>query len=286
MSAMGRFNTLEIKRQATFGLYLDGGQLGDILLPARYVPRGAVTQPGERLEVFVYLDSEDRPIATTQKPRLQVGEFGMLQVVARTAVGVFLDWGLPKDLLLPHSEERTRTPLAPGEHCLVHAYLDNRTHRITATMRLDRHLSRAAPSYAPGEAVSLLITGPTDLGFNAIINHRHRGLLHKSEVSRAPDTGARLRGYVRRVRPDGGIDLGLTPRHEAIAESLEAQILAALEQNGGRLALSDKSPPALIQSNFGVSKGSFKKAIGALYRQGLIVIEPDHITLPDRAPRT
>ncbi|MFC0268948.1 CvfB family protein [Kushneria aurantia] len=279
MAAMGRFNRLEIKRRADFGLYLDGGTLGDILLPSRYVPRDADTAPGDHLEVFVYLDSEDRPIATTRKPRVQVGEFARLKVVARTPVGVFLDWGLPKDLLLPHSEERAQRPLQAGDSCLVHVYLDSRTHRITASMRLDRHLSREAPAYRAGEAVSLLITGPTDLGFNAIINHRHRGLLHRSEVSRAPATGARIKGYVRRVRPDGGIDLSLTPTHEQIAESLEEQIMAALRDNDGELALSDRSDPALIRETFGVSKGSFKKALGGLYKRGAIVIEAERIRL-------
>lgn len=279
MPAMGRFNTLEILRTSSIGLFLDGGELGDVLLPTRQIPKGAATEPGDSLQVFLYLDSEDRPIATTDRPRIQVGEFAALEVVERTPVGIFLDWGLPKDLLLPHFEERTNRPLRQGDRCMVVAYLDDRTKRITASMRLDRYLDRERADYTPGEAVDLVITGPTDLGFNAIINHRHRGLLHKSEAIRPLRMGTRTRGYIQRIREDGKIDLSLQPRREALADTLSAQILEALQKAGGTLAISDRSDPALIQRTFGVSKGNFKKTIGGLYKQGLITIDDDGIRL-------
>ncbi|MFC0336648.1 hypothetical protein SAMN05421848_0763 [Kushneria avicenniae] len=279
MPAMGRFNTLEILRPSSIGLFLDGGELGDVLLPTRQIPRDAATEPGDSLRVFLYLDSEDRPIATTDRPKIQVGEFAALEVVERTPVGIFLDWGLPKDLLLPHFEERTNRPLRQGDRCMVVAYLDDRTRRITASMRLDRYLDRESADYTPGDAVDLIITGPTDLGFNAIINHRHRGLLHKSEAIRPLRMGTRTQGYIQRIRDDGKIDLSLQPRREALADTLSAQILEELQKAGGRLAISDKSDPALIQRTFGVSKGNFKKTIGGLYKQGLITIDDDGIKL-------
>ncbi|WP_456268268.1 S1-like domain-containing RNA-binding protein [Kushneria sp. AK178] len=279
MPAMGRFNTLEVLRTSSIGLFLDGGTLGDVLLPTRQIPRGASTEPGDSLRVFLYLDSEDRPIATTERPKIQVGEFAALEVVERTPVGIFLDWGLPKDLLLPHFEERTNRPLRQGDRCVVVAYLDDRTRRITASMRLDRYLDQVPADYARDEAVELLITGPTDLGFNAIINHRHRGLLHKSEAIRPLRMGTRTRGYIRRLRDDGRIDLSLQPRREVLAEPLAEQILEQLQEAGGMLPISDKSDPVLIQRTFGVSKGNFKKTIGGLYKQGLITIDTDGIRL-------
>lgn len=277
MPAMGRFNTLEILRTSSIGLFLDGGSLGDILLPTRQIPRGIPTEPGDSLRVFLYRDSEDRPIATTERPKIQVGEFAALEVVERTPVGIFLNWGLPKDLLLPHFEEHTSRPLRQGDRCVVAAYLDDRTQRITASMRLDRHLSSEPADYARDEEVDLIITGPTDLGFNAIINHRHWGLLHKSEAIRPLRMGTRTKGYIRQIRDDGKVDLSLQPRREVLAEPLAEQILEQLQKAGGTLAISDKSDPALIQRTFGVSKGNFKKVIGGLYKQGLITIDADGI---------
>ena len=278
MALIGRFNSLQVVKHTDFGLYLDGGPDGEILLPKRYVPGNQACEVGDWLNVFVYLDSEDRIIATTQKPKVQVGGFASLKVVAVNHVGLFLDWGLSKDLFLPHSEEKR--PLQVGDYCVVHVYLDPRTRRITATARLDRYLDNTEPSYTPGQVVDLLVVERTDLGFKAIVNGKHWGLIHKNELFKFLRPGMQETGYIREVRPDGKISLSLQPIGRAAADSLGEQILAKLREAGGSLALSDKSPPEEISRLFGVSKGNFKKAIGGLYKQGLIVIRDEGIELP------
>ncbi|MEE4464406.1 S1-like domain-containing RNA-binding protein, partial [Azotobacter chroococcum] len=180
MALIGRFNSLQVVKHTDFGLYLDGGADGEILLPRRYVPKDSPSEVGDWLNVFVYLDSDDRLIATTLRPKIQVGGFASLKVVQINRVGLFLDWGLPKDLLLPHSEEKR--PLQVGDYCVVHAYLDPRTRRIVATARLDRYLDKTPAHYLPGQAVDLLVVEPTPLGFKAIIDGQHWGLIHKNEV--------------------------------------------------------------------------------------------------------
>ena len=277
MAQIGRFNSMQVVKHTDFGLYLDGGPDGEILLPKRYVPKGEPCEVGDWLNVFVYLDSEDRIIATTQKPKVQVGGFASLKVVAINHVGLFLDWGLPKDLFLPHSEEKR--PLQVGDYCVVHAYLDPRTRRITATARLDRYLDNTQPSYQPGQTVELLVVERTDLGFKAIVNGKHWGLIHKNELFKFLRPGMQETGYIREVRADGKISLSLQPIGPAAADSLGEQILARLREAGGRLPLSDKSAPEEISRLFGVSKGNFKKAIGGLYKQGLIVILDEGIEL-------
>ena len=277
MALIGRFNSLQVVKHTDFGLYLDGGADGEILLPRRYVPKDVPCAVGERLDVFVYHDSEDRLIATTLKPRIEVGGFACLKVVAVNHVGLFLDWGLPKDLFLPHSEEKR--PLQVGDHCVVHAYLDPRTRRVTATARLDRYLDNTPARYRRGQAVELLVVERTDLGFKVIVDGRHWGLLHKNELIKPLRSGQRTTGYIRELREDGKINLSLQPQGREAADSLSEQILARLRESGGRLALSDKSSPEDIVRQFGVSKGSFKKAIGGLYKQGLIVILDEHIEL-------
>jgi predicted RNA-binding protein (virulence factor B family) len=277
MALIGRFNSLQVVKHTDFGLYLDGGPDGEILLPRRYVPRDQPSEVGDWLNVFVYLDSEDRIIATTQKPRVQVGGFASLKVIAINNVGLFLDWGLPKDLFMPHSEEKR--PLQVGDYCVVHVYLDPRTRRITATARLDRYLDKSEARYTVGQAVDLLVVERSDLGFKAIINDRHWGLIHKNELFKFLRPGMREQGYIRELRADGKISLSLQPVGAAAADSLAEQILARLQAAGGRLALSDKSAPEDIARAFGVSKGNFKKAIGGLYKQGRIVIRDEGIEL-------
>ncbi|MCL7461687.1 S1-like domain-containing RNA-binding protein [Pseudomonas sp. NW5] len=276
MAQVGRFNRLQIVKHTDFGLYLDGGD-EEILLPRRYIPRDQRCEVGDWLEVFVYLDSEDRIIATTQRPRVQVGEFASLKVVAINSVGLFLDWGLPKDLFMPHSEERR--PLQVGDYCVVHVYLDPRTRRITATARLDRYLDRAPAAYRAGQPVELLLVERTDLGFKVIIEGRHWGLLHKNELFKFVRPGMREKGYIREQRADGKISLSLQPIGREAGDQLAEQILARLREAGGRLALGDRSPPEEIGRLFGVSKGNFKKAIGGLYRQGLITLDEQGIAL-------
>jgi predicted RNA-binding protein (virulence factor B family) len=277
MALIGRFNTLQVSKFTDFGLYLDAGADGEILLPKRYIPKQEALEVGDWLNVFVYLDSEDRVIATTQKPKVQVGGFASLKVVEINSVGLFLDWGLSKDLLLPHSEEKR--PLQVGDYVLVHVYLDPRSRRITATARLDRFLDNSPATYQVGEQVELLIAERTDLGFKAIINERHWGLLHKNELFRFVRSGMRETGYIREVRDDGKINLSLQPVGAEQRDVLAERIVEALQAAGGFLPLSDKSPAALISQQFSVSKGNFKKAIGGLYKRGVILIGDDGIRL-------
>lgn len=277
MALVGRYNALQVVKHTDFGLYLDGGADGEILLPNRYIPKDIPSEDEDWLNVFVYLDSEDKLLATTEKPKVQVGEFASLKVVEINSIGVFLDWGLPKDLLLPFSEEKRQ--MKAGEYCVVHVYLDKRTRRITATARLDRYLDKLPPAYQVGQEVDLLVAEETDMGFKAIINNAHWGLIHKNEVFKFLRSGKQEKGYIKELRSDGKIALSLQPIGAQLTSSLNAQILDKLRANQGTLAVSDKSDPQVISDLFGVSKGNFKKAIGALYKDGQIVIHADRIEL-------
>ncbi|WP_070886788.1 S1 RNA-binding domain-containing protein [Pseudomonas argentinensis] len=277
MAVIGRMNSLQVVKHTDFGLYLDGGPDGEILLPKRYIPKETPSEVDDWLNVFVYLDSEDKLIATTDKPRVQVGEFASLKVVDINRVGLFLDWGLPKDLLLPHSEEKR--PLQIGDYCVVHVFVDKRSRRITATARLDRYLDKVPATYQAGEEVDLLVVEPTDMGFKAIINGKHWGLIHKNEVIGYMRGGIRQPGFIKEMRSDGKISLALQPVGQQVADSLGEQILQRLRDSGGVLELSDKSAPERISAMFRVSKGNFKKAIGGLYKQGLIRIHDERIEL-------
>ncbi|WP_296268835.1 CvfB family protein [Pseudomonas sp. UBA6562] len=275
MALLGRFNSLQIVKHTDFGLYLDGGADGEILLPRRYIPKDTPTEVEDWLNVFIYLDSEDQLIATTEKPKVQVGEFASLKVKDINGAGLFLDWGLSKDLLMPYSEESR--PLKIGDYCVVHAYLDKRTRRITATARLDRYLDNTPATYQAGQPVQLLVAGETPMGFKAIINNRHWGLIHKNEVFKFLRSGMHEQGFIKEVRHDGKIALSLQPVGASLADGLQEQIMARLTAAGGTLPVCDKSDPQVITQLFNVSKGNFKKAIGALFKQGLIVIHDDRI---------
>ncbi|MDE1196698.1 GntR family transcriptional regulator [Pseudomonas sp. Bc-h] len=277
MALVGRYNSLQVVKHTNFGLYLDGAQDGEILLPNRYIPKDIPSEDEDWLNVFIYLDSDDKLIATTEKPKVQVGEFASLKVVEVNSIGIFLDWGLPKDLLLPYSEEKR--PLKAGDYCVVHVYLDKHTRRITATTRLDRYLDKVPANYAVGQEVDLLVAEETAMGFKAIINNKHWGLIHKNEVFKFLRSGKQEKGFIKEVRSDGNISLSLQPVGEQLASSLNAKILSKLRENNGVLPVSDKSDPTVISNLFGVSKGNFKKAIGALYKQGQIVIHADRIEL-------
>jgi len=277
MALVGRYNSLQVVKHTDFGLYLDGGADGEILLPNRYIPKDIPSEDEDWLNVFVYLDSEDKLLATTEKPKVQVGEFASLKVVEVNSIGVFLDWGLPKDLLLPYSEEKRQ--LKAGEYCVVHVYLDKRTRRITATARLDRYLDKLPAKYEVGQQVDLLVVEETDMGFKAIINNSHWGLIHKNEVFKFLRSGKQEKGFIKELRSDGKIALSLQPIGAQLVSSLNAQILDKLRANQGVLPVSDKSDPQVISDLFGVSKGNFKKAIGALYKEGQIVIHSDRIEL-------
>ncbi|HDS1736189.1 S1-like domain-containing RNA-binding protein [Pseudomonas sp. BP8] len=275
MALLGRYNSLQIVKHVEFGLYLDGGADGEILLPRRYIPKDTPTELDDWLNVFIYLDSEDQLIATTEKPKVQVGEFASLKVKDINGAGIFLDWGLSKDLLMPYSEEKRSLKI--GDYCLVHAYLDKRTRRITATARLDRYLDLTPAAYTVGQPVELLVADETDMGFKAIINNRHWGLIHKNEVFKFLRSGMHEKGFIKEVRHDGKIALSLQPVGQALADTLQEQIMTRLQAEGGTLAVCDKSDPQVISKMFNVSKGNFKKAIGALFKAGLIVIHDDRI---------
>jgi predicted RNA-binding protein (virulence factor B family) len=264
MPAIGQRNSLRVVREAPPGVYLDGEELGEILLPKRYVPPD--TNRGDVIEVFVHRDSEDRLVATTEIPRACVGEFAALKVVSvNPRVGAFLAWGLTKDLFLPVREQATRVSI--GETVLAYIYLDEKSGRIVATTRLTRHLDRAAPTYRAGQRVKLVVAAETPLGYKVVIEHAHWGLLYKTDLGSPLAIGQALDGFVSTVRPDGKIDLRLSLAGYGRVAPLTSQILQALKSNGGRLAFSDASTPAEIRAKFGTSKKAFKQALGSLYRQ-------------------
>ena len=276
MAIIGQRNTLPIVRQAPPGLYLDGGTHGEILLPGRYIQPGWTV--GGKMDVFVYRDSENRLVATTETPRAVVGEFAYLRVVSRNpSVGAFLDWGLDKDLLLPLREHAAS--LRQGDWVLVRVALDERSNRIIASARLGRYLDFTPPDYTTGQAVKLIVESETPLGYKAIINHAHLGLLYRAELAAPLVIGQALDGFIRTVRPDGKIDLGLDPAGHGRLVPLGGQILAKLEASGGHLPFHDGSSPEEIRAAFGMSKKAFKSAIGVLYREQRIRIEPDGIRL-------
>jgi hypothetical protein len=270
-------NSLQVVKHIDFGLYLDGGADGEILLPKRYIPKDTPSEVEDWLNVFIYLDSDDKLIATTETPKVQVGQFASLKVVDINRVGLFLDWGLPKDLLLPHSEEKR--PLQVGDYCVVYVFVDKRSKRLTATARLDRYLDTVPATYTTGQEVDLLVVESTDMGFKAIINGKHWGLIHKNELFKFVRSGMQEKGFIKEVRADGKISLSLQAVGQEAASSLGEQILAKLREHDGVLPLNDKSSPEAISALFRVSKGNFKKAIGGLYKQGRIVIHDDHIEL-------
>jgi predicted RNA-binding protein (virulence factor B family) len=276
VTKIGKRNLLWVSRIATPGVYLDGGERGEILLPGRYVPPGTIV--GESFDVFVHRDSEDRLVATTEIPHAVVGEFAALKVVSSNPhLGAFLDWGLSKDLLLPIREQSRR--VEPGDWVVVYIFVDLKTDRIVATSRLNRHLNVTPPEYESGQPVELLVTGRTHLGYNAIVCNAHAGLLYHNELPGPLGIGQRLDGYVKAVRPDGKIDLTINPSGYERVAPLKEQLLEALTARQGKLPYGDRTSPDEIRRVFGVSKKAFKQAIGALYRERLIVIEEDSIRL-------
>jgi predicted RNA-binding protein (virulence factor B family) len=270
---IGKVNKLKVLREVSIGVYLDGDTIGDVLLPKRYVPEG--TKEGDEVEVFIHLDSEDRLIATTERPLAQVGEFAWLKVVSVSKFGAFLDWGLMKDLLVPFREQKEK--MEKDRYYAVYVYFDDETGRIVASAKVDRFLDNVSPDYNPGDEVKLFIVGRTELGYKAVINGLHSGLLYYNQVFKPLQLGQQTKGYIARVREDEKIDLLLErPGYEKVDE-LSQKLLDALQKAGGFLPLTDKSVPADIEQRLGMSKKTFKKAIGALYKQRLIELLPDGI---------
>ncbi len=275
MVEIGKMNTLTIVKEVDFGLYLDGGAKGEILLPKRYVPEQY--EIDGTLDVFIYTDSEDRIIATTEKPFAMVGDIAFLEVVAVNEIGAFLNWGLVKDLLVPFREQRSKMQV--GESHIVAVYLDEESERIAASAKLDEFLEQTSEDYEEGQEVFLQVWSKTPIGFKVIINDSHLGMLYKDEVFQNLERGQRMKGYIKKIRDDKKIDLTLhKPGIEKIGD-LEGKILNKLKAEGGFIPITDKSHPELIYSVFGESKKTFKKAIGGLYKKRLVLLEKKGIRL-------
>jgi len=274
MLNIGQLNTLEVVKIVDFGVYLDGDDdYGNVLLPKRYVPEGL--ERGDSVEVFVYFDSEDQIIATTERPLGMVGEFALLKVVGLSPVGAFADIGLSKDLLIPFSEQRV--PLQEGKEVMVYIYTDNASGRIVGTTKLNKFLDKTTPHYQRGQEVPVQIAEITDLGFKAIVNGEHWGLLFRTESFGKLFIGKRLKAYIKDVRADGKIDLSLQKLGRDKLDDLAEKILVSLEKQGGFVPISDKSSPDEIFSAFRTSKATYKKTIGNLMKRGLIKIEKEGI---------
>jgi predicted RNA-binding protein (virulence factor B family) len=275
MADLGRYNTLRIIRRTDIGVFVNGGDHGDILLPRKYVLDSM--RVGDEIEVFLYNDSEDRIVATTLRPRAQVGECAYLKVVSINRYGAFLDWGLPKDLLVPFSEQQK--PMQQGYSYTVYLFVDSASERIAASTKLENWLSQDGSQFRPRQPVELLIYGKSDLGFKAVVDGTHLGQLYDNEVFRPLHYGERINGYIKQIRQDGRIDLMLQLPSHIERDRLSDAIVEHLRQNEGVTELTDKSPPDAIYRVFGVSKANYKKALGKLYRQHRINIEKHRITL-------
>ncbi|MDD2761098.1 MAG: S1-like domain-containing RNA-binding protein [Methylomonas sp.] len=272
MLELGKFNTLSVSELRDGQLFFDGGEMGEIALADK-----ATGQVGDSLRVFVYIDGKNQIVATTQTPRAQVDEVAWLKVVSLSHAGAFLDWGLPKDLLLPFSEQKGK--LVEGRNVLVRLFLDEHN-RIAASMLLDDFIQDEAFYYKDGQAVDLIVADFTELGFKVVVDHKYWGVLYKNEVFQPLKRGQKLKGFVKKVRPDRRLDVILSlEKYGVRVDGTAEKILSTLEKHGGYVALTDKSPPEVIYDTFAVSKKVFKQAIGGLYKQRRIVIEDNGIRL-------
>ena len=272
---LGKYNQFEVVKQVDFGVYLNGGDDGEILLPTRYVPEGC--KPGDMLNVFIYLDNEERLIATTLQPLVQVGEFACLEVAWVNEYGAFLDWGLMKDLFVPFREQKMK--MQKGHRYVVHAHVDENSYRIMASAKVEKFLSKDYPEYQPGEEVEVMAWQKTDLGYKVIVDNKYSGLVYQREIFKALESGMKMSAYVRQVREDGKIDLTLQKDGLQKVDDFSGVLLQYIKDQGGHTSLNDKSPAEDIYDTFGVSKKTFKKAVGDLYKKRLIVLVKDGITL-------
>jgi predicted RNA-binding protein (virulence factor B family) len=275
MLKIGEMNRLQVLKQVDFGLFLDGEKYGNILLPKRYVP--ATAKIGDMLDVFIYLDSDDCIIATTLIPKVMVGQCAHLEVKDVNAVGAFLDWGLPKDLLVPYNEQHK--PMEVGHNYVVCVYLDPHSSRITASSRLNHHLEERASDLTVQQEVDLIVCGRTDLGFKAVINHTHLGLVFRDNAPRTLLYGEKLKGFIKEIRPDRKIGLSLQPLNSQVRDALTDIILDHLKANGGESTITDKSEPEEIYYQYKVSKGIYKNALSKLYKERKILISKEKIML-------
>ena len=275
MIEIGKTFELEVVKKVAFGFYLDAQELGEVLLPKKYAPRDLSV--GDAIDVFLYHDSEGLPIATTQSPKVSVGEFAYLEVLAVTDVGAFLDWGLDKDVLVPFAEQHK--PMEVGHSYLVYLYIDKIDGRIVASSKIDKFIDDDKPhNFRPQQAVNLIIANSTELGFKAIVDNSHWGVLYKDDVHQRLSFGQSKKGFIKHIRPDGKIDLSLQGGQET-RDKYAKIILIYLNDHDGFAPVHDKSDPQLISNLFGMSKGSFKKAIGGLYKKKIISIAKDGIRL-------
>jgi uncharacterized protein len=275
MANIGKYNTLAVIALTDNGAYLDAGELGEVLLPNRYMPDGIAID--DKVDIFLYLDSADRLVATTETPLAQVDEFASLKVVQINKMGAFLDWGLKKDLLVPYNQQHTKMEV--GKYYLVRVFLDTRTERIAASSKLDKFIDIWPAQYNDGDKVTLTIAAKTELGFKAIINEQHWGLLYDNEIFQPLRSGKKITGYVKKMRDDGRVDLILTRGGKRKVIDFKDTLLAHLEKNDGFSPLHDKSSPELIKRTLGVSKKTFKSTVGNLLKTGKITIDKDGIHL-------
>ncbi|MDE6368617.1 MAG: GntR family transcriptional regulator [Muribaculaceae bacterium] len=275
MIKIGNYNTLRISRFVDFGAYLTDDDDNEVLLPARYVPDDATV--GDELDVFVYTDSEDRPVAVTDHPFATVGEFAFLQVAQVNKYGAFLDWGVPKHLLVPFSEQRLR--MEEGGIYPVYVYLDDITKRVVASGKLEKFLGNVIPDYRPGQEVKALIWKHTDIGYKVIVDNLFQGMIYDNEVYAPLEIQETITAYVKTVRDDGKIDLSVGDRAAKRVADLAGLIIDRIKRDGGRMAITDSSSPEEIKQAFHCSKKDFKKAVGKLYKEHKIVLNDDHISL-------
>ncbi|BHH85867.1 CvfB family protein [Desulforhopalus sp. 52FAK] len=281
MVQIGKINRLEIKKIEAGDVQLDGGDLGDIHLKGRFTARKL--QVGEEIDVFVYVDGAQRLLATIQKPYALVGEFAKLTVVATTQAGAFLGWGLEDDLFVPKSEQQDN--MREGKAYVVFVFLSKKNNRITASSKLDKYLTKKPPEYLVGEEVDLLIYAKSDLGYSAVINSSHVGMIYDNEVFQKLSIGQQQKGYIKKIREDFKIDLRLRRTGHNGVDDVSETILTTIKDCGGMVAVTDKSRPEDIYELFGVSKKVFKKAIGGLYKQKLITLAIDGIRLNEKQNR-
>lgn len=275
MIKIGQYNTLKIERIVDFGVYLGDGEGNDILLPAKYLQNPPVV--GDEMDVFVYTDGEDRPIATTIRPYAVVGDFAYLRVRSETRFGAFLEWGIQKDLLVPFREQKVS--MKRGGVYLVYVYLDDATKRVVASAKIEKFIGNKFPLYRNGDKVKALVYQRNDLGFKAIVDNLYHGMLYSNELYEKVEPGDTVEAFVKQVRDDGKIDLTLSGKTVDRIEALSVKILEMLDRCGGRIAITDSSSPETIKQAFQCSKKDFKKAIGHLYREKRIVINDDIIEI-------
>lgn len=272
---LGKINTMKVLRKVDFGMYLEGGPTGDILLPKRYIPKGTII--GDELDVFIYLDQDERPIATTQKPFAMVGDFAYLRVAWTNEHGAFLDWGLMKDVFCPFREQKMR--MEKDRSYIVHIHLDEDSYRIVASAKIEHFLSKEAPEYKKGDKVDILVWQKTDLGFKVIIDNKFQGLIYNDQVFRNLHTGDKAKAYISAIRPDGKIDVALQKEGREQTLDFAERLYEYLFKHDGYCPYTDKSAAEDIYAEFNVSKKVFKKAVGDLYKRRLITLAPDGIEL-------